>query len=818
MNAGDTDPTADDLNSPEFYASDSTRLEHASRESLLHVATVHETLIESLPLNYVRKDLLGRIEECNQRFCRLLQRELFDLIGLTDYDLFPAELADRYRDDDKRVIESRQSIHQIEQHRSATDEVLYVEVFKCPIIGPEQRVIGIQILFWDVTDRQQAEQALDRERYFLHTLLDNVPDSIYFKDLDSRFLRVSSGLVEKFGLTSPEQVIGKSDADFFGATHANQARADEVKIMTTGRPMVDLVEHETWPDRPDTWCSTTKLPLRDNEGTIVGTFGITRDITQQKRSAQELLVAKEAADKANRAKSEFLANMSHEIRTPMNAILGMTELVLDTPLAPTQRDYLRMVHESGEALLTIINDILDFSKIEAGKLSLDPTEFEFRPCLNDTLRPLQMRAQAKSLEVRLEVDSAVPPTVIADLGRIRQVLINLVGNSIKFTATGEIVVSFALLDRSESKARLHGMVRDTGIGIPADKLDSIFHEFEQVDASTTREYGGTGLGLAITSKLIALMNGRIWVQSNFGSGSTFHFELEVGLPAQLPTGGNDAATPSQPKAPRSASTTRRRSGTNNRSLRILLAEDNRVNQRLAVGLLERMGHRVAVVESGQAAVDACQRDSFDLVLMDVQMPGLDGLDATRAIRTNEQLLGRHVPIIAMTAHAMSGDRQRCLDAGMDDYLSKPIRITELEEKIASVVDESSSESENEDSIELDVDSELAGALDAIDHDTDLLRIMADAFLEESAELLLVMSAAWERSDWEQLSHAAHSLKGSALALHASELAAICAVLEQTRDFGKRDEVAAELEELRLELRSVETRLERFLNQQRRIND
>lgn len=791
--------------------------EELSRDALLHVAKIHEALLESLPLNYVRKDLEGRIEECNQRFCRLLNRELYDLIGLTDYDLFPAELAERYRADDQHVVLTRQPLHQVEQHRSAADEELFVEVFKCPIFGPEHRVIGIQILFWDVTARQKAEQALDQERYLLHTLLDNVPDSIYFKDRDSRFLRVSSGLVEKFGLTSAEEVVGKTDADFFEARHANQARADEVKIMTTGRPKVDLVEHETWPDRPDTWCSTTKLALRDHAGSIVGTFGITRDITQQKRIEQELLEAKVSADKANRAKSEFLANMSHEIRTPMNAILGMTELVLDTPLAPAQRDYLRMVHESGEALLTIINDILDFSKIEAGKLSLDPTEFEVRPSFQDTLRPLNMRAVAKSLEVRLEVDPAVPSVVIADLGRLRQVLINLVGNAIKFTAVGEIVVALQLLEQSGSRVRLRGSVRDTGIGIPTEKLGTIFHEFEQVDASTTRQYGGTGLGLAITSKLIALMQGKIWVESELGKGSTFYFEFEVNVPEFQPVRDeNNGSERQSENAP--GPNQRRRPGNQQRNLKILLAEDNRVNQRLAVGLLERMGHRVSIVETGQAAIDACLEEAFDLILMDVQMPGRDGLDATRAIREAERSSGQHVPIIAMTAHAMSGDRQRCLDAGMDEYLSKPIRIAELEEKLSRITDHLEFDTPHDNGGDDELDNELSEALAAIDHDADLLQVMAGAFLEESAELLLVMSAAWERSDWEQLSHAAHSLKGSALALHASELAAICAVLEQTRDHAKRDEVARELDALRIELRSLESRLERFLSQQRRNMD
>lgn len=817
MNSGDGNLSEPDDDSSFAEVDRDVAPEELSREDLLHLAKSHEALLDNLPLNYVRKDMKGRIEACNQRYCRLMNREMSDLLGLTDYDLFPPELAIRYCADDQQVIQTRTPLHQVEQHRTATGEELYVEVFKCPVFGPERRVVGIQVLFWDVTARHNAELALERERYLLHTLLNNVPDSIYFKDRDSRFLRVSAGLVEKFGLTRPEEVIGKSDADFFNAEHANHTRAVEVKIMTTARPVVDLIEHEIWADRHDTWCSTTKLPLRDNAGAIVGTFGITRDITQLKRIELELLEAKEVADKANRAKSEFLANMSHEIRTPMNAILGMTELVLDTPLAPTQRDYLRMVHDSGEALLTIINDILDFSKIEAGKLSLDPTAFEFRTSLRDTVRPLNVRAVAKSLEVRLEVDPAIPSVVIADVGRLRQVLMNLVGNAIKFTSVGEIVVGFHLLEQNASLVRLRGSVRDTGIGIPTEKLDSIFHEFEQVDASTTRQYGGTGLGLAITSRLIALMQGKVWVESELGKGSIFYFEFEAKVPEHLPSGnevdGSERQAGNTPVPDR-----RRRPRDQRRQLKILLAEDNRVNQRLAVGLLERMGHRVSIVETGQAAIDTCREEVFDLILMDVQMPGRDGLDATRAIREAEKLSGHHIPIIAMTAHAMTGDRQRCLDAGMDEYLSKPIRIAELEEKLSRIVVEPDIDAPQDKGGDNEPDNELLEAFAAIEHDADLFQIMAGAFLEESAELLLVMSAACERNDWEQLSHAAHSLKGSALALHASELAAICAVLEQTRDHANHDTVASELDDLRIELRSLESRLERFLSQQRRNTD
>lgn len=810
---------------------------------LLDLAAAHLSLTENLPLNYVRKGLDGRITDCNQRYCQMIGREKSQLIGMTDYDLFPRDLADKYRVDDQQVLASGQSLHLVESHQSPAGETFCVEVFKSPVRTLSGEVVGIQILFWDVTTRQQTEQALTEERYLLHTLLDNVPDSIYFKDRESRFLRVSGGLLQKFGVRSASDVIGKTDADFFGADHAGQARRDELRIMQTGQALIDIEERENWPDREDTWCSTTKLPLRDSSGQMVGTFGITRDITAQKLAAQELEAARDAADRANRAKSEFLANMSHEIRTPMNAILGMTELVLDTPLAPGQREYLQMVHDSGESLLGIINDILDFSKIEAGKFELDPTDFDVRRSLNETVRILRVRAEAKRLDLRLEVADQVPQRLRADLGRLRQILVNLVGNAIKFTERGEVVIEVGGEAIDSVGWRLLLAVRDTGIGIPADKLDTIFNEFEQVDASTTRMYGGTGLGLAITKRFVELMQGKLRVESQIGAGSRFSCELEL----QVPTAASDAeqeagsasvalsyvaeqldgekrgveVATAASEAPTAFVESFVTAGTvgnvhglvrQRSTLRILLAEDNRVNQRLAVGLLERLGHRVTVVENGERAVAMVAGQEFDLVLMDLQMPQLDGLQATRQIRLQEAGTGRHVPIIAMTAHAMSGDRQRCLDAGMDDYLSKPIRTSELLDKLShlsaardAVGGDSAGNSIDE------WDAELTEALASVDDDWDLFRLVAVAFQEEATELIVVMSAAYERNDWEQLIHAAHSLKGSALVLHASELVASCSVLEQAAGNGQLGEVTTAFECVRTEVRQLKTRIDTFLN-------
>ena len=689
-------------------------------------------------------------------------------------------------------------------------------------LGADQAHDGrVLIVSSDITDRKRTEDALAGERNLLKTLMDNLPDYIFIKDTASRYITANTAHVQLLGASTVDELVGRTDFEFFSTPSTLPFFTDEQRVMRSGVPLLDRIEiinRES--EEKQRWVLSSKIPLRDSGDLVWGMIAISRDITALKKVEEELRRAKETAEAATRAKSDFLATMSHEIRTPMNAVIGMTSLLLDTPLTFEQSEFVDTIRISGENLLAIINDILDFSKIESGRMDLERRPFHLVESIEDVLDLFSSRAAERGIELAVQFADSLPAIVIGDQVRLRQVLVNLLGNALKFTEKGEVVVSVAAIPAHECCC-LQFAVRDTGIGIPHDRMHRLFQSFTQVDSSTTRRYGGTGLGLAISRRLVEMMGGSMQVESEVGSGSTFTFSILADLPDQpavpdlsdlsaLPEGENTqqgrtqhesvaeldgkqvlivddnqtnlailthqlrrwgiavtacqfgtealaavaagrqfdaaildgimptldgiqlaqslrnlsagsslplillsssgdipsrdntdhlqlSATLSKPvktvqlyealtKAiARSSSYVRAKRKVQSHfgkitssavPLRILLAEDNAINQRVALRILQRLGYTADVVDTGVAVVNALAERAYDVILMDIQMPELNGIDATRRIRA-ELPAERQPYIIALTADATAGFQNECLASGMNSYVSKPVRIDEL---------------------------------------------------------------------------------------------------------------------------------------------
>jgi len=664
-----------------------------------------------------------------------------------------------------------------------------------------------------------AARGTDAENLtMLSLVISKTKNAIAIMEPDGTITAVNAAFVQMTGYAPGEAVGQRYDDLLFGPSTDAAATSAYRRARDDGRELIqDLLLYRK--DGATFWIESDLIPVANAAGRLTRWILIGNDITRRRQTEDALRAAKETAEANSRLKSEFLANLSHEIRTPMNAIMGMTELALATPLTDEQQQYLQTVRSSSELLLSLLNDILDLSKIEAGKMEMEEIDFSISDVVGDTVKTLDVKARQKGIALSANVAAGLPPIVRGDPTRLRQILLNLIGNAIKFTDTGSVTVTVEEQWRRDTEISLQFSVRDTGIGIPAAQLDRIFEPFKQGDASTTRKYGGSGLGLTISSELVRMMNGRIWVQSTPGHGSTFHFTIHLKwsmLPARSPA-GIPAKLPLALPRPASDTASTALVAPATRRLRILVADDHDANRNLVTTVLGKRGHACVEAANGYQVLEALDRESFDVVLMDVQMPGMDGYQATAAIRKREEEQGGHVPIIALTAHAMSGDRERCLLAGMDAYLAKPLRPSELVQLVESVPPSSSSSkaaamSPTPEEEAASPGYDLQVALESLDNDVDLLINQMSFFLNDGPVLIGQINAAIAQRDAHQLQIAAHRLKGmlARYAFHgAVELAF---ALEQQGKLGAFDGADALADQLAPLVARLATGIQEYIQQ------
>ena len=641
----------------------------------------------------------------------------------------------------------------------------------------------------DITDFRLAHQKLQQSEEKFRSLVANIPDYTWSSSIDGRVEYISPNIEPIFGFTS-EEICARSAELWFGRIHPDDFKriAEAFQRLFAEDQRFDVEYRVQRKDGEWIWVHDRAYRTYEKNG-VRYADGVSSDITERKRAEEEMRKAKEAAEAANLAKSQFLANMSHEIRTPMNGVIGVAGLLLDTELTPEQRQYAGIVRTSGEALLKVINDILDFSKIEARKLMLETADFDLRTVLEDAVAVLAIKASEKGLALTFQLEPGTPALLQGDPGRLRQVLVNLLGNAVKFTTRGKVAVEVQLEnargeEEEECTMTLRFTISDTGIGFPQDRASALFEPFVQADGSSTRRYGGTGLGLTISKQLVEMMGGRIGVDSIEGKGSTFWFTaaFKTQPEKRSPSTALTSAKGSLVAAPSKRDVQSLAAVRTSRQARILLAEDNVTNQVVAGAMLKKLGYRTHLVANGVEVLQALSEADYDLILMDCEMPEIDGYEATRHIRDGRA--GTHnpqIPIVAITANAMTGDREKCLLAGMSDYLAKPIEWRQLADILEKWLNPQASELSPP-------TADTPAKIDAVFNHEDLLaRLMGDkelahkviaGFLEDAPRQLLALRKILEKGDADGMRRQAHTLKGAAATVSAEALRTLCAEVQE----------------------------------------
>ncbi len=637
-----------------------------------------QMLMDNIPDTIYFKDRDSKFLRVNKSQAQTIGlNDALEAVGKSDFDFFDMDHARQaFLDEQELMRNGKPLINKLEYIKTAEGHK-YVTSSKIPLKNETGDCIGMVGLSRDVTTEHLIKQELRHEQELLTSLMDNIPDRIFFKDVHSRFTRVNKAHFSSNDIKSSQDIIGKTDFDIYPKEIAEELYARERTIFKTGMPQIKAIEKKMKSDGSTVWSSVTKVPIRNDRGDIIGLVGISRDVTKEELATQELNRAKEKAEYANRAKSLFLANMSHEIRTPMNGVIGMADILKRTDLVPFQRDYLDVIIKSGQTLLSIINDILDFSKIESGKLDLEFAPVNIRTVVEEVADVQIIQANEKSLDFLTYVDPDIPEYILGDYVRLKQVITNLSNNAVKFTAKGEVCVSAELVRTIGKEHEVLFMVKDSGIGIPKVHQDKLFQSFTQVDSSTTRKFGGTGLGLAICQKLVAAMGGKIELKSEDGKGAEFSFRLKF-------------------KETKGRKDSFRLKSVSFENLHAFVVDDNKTNRNIFREYLETWKVNVHEASGGEEALTKMIRlkeegISVDFALLDFQMAEMDGIELARRLKEIPDLDSLRIILVSSVTDAIN--RSDLSDSDFDFYLNKPVKLQQLYQVIASVIGKPKSKDE-----------------------------------------------------------------------------------------------------------------------------